>query len=123
MDDTDTIGLIVLLIALGAVFAAARWRRPRRPARNLTSPNVPAMTLGTPEVRLSAAGRHVPVDRRQRMGIYAGYRWVLCDQIPTLVENQIRPYSGHSCAHRCPHGSGKLFVEGRQSPNPGVCYE
>jgi hypothetical protein len=27
MDDTDTIGLIVLLIALVALFAAARWRR------------------------------------------------------------------------------------------------
>jgi hypothetical protein len=34
-----------------------------------------------------------------------------CDQIPTLAENQLYPYSGHSNAHRHPHGCGKLFTE------------
>jgi hypothetical protein len=37
-----------------------------------------------------------------------------CDQIPTPAENQLNPYSGHSCAHRHPHDFGKLFIEGRQ---------
>jgi hypothetical protein len=35
-----------------------------------------------------------------------------CDQIPTPAENQTYPYSGHSCAHRHPHDSGKLFIDG-----------
>jgi hypothetical protein len=35
-----------------------------------------------------------------------------CDQIPTPAENQLYPYSGHSCAHRHPHDSGKLFIDG-----------
>jgi hypothetical protein len=34
-----------------------------------------------------------------------------CDQIPTPAENQIYPYSGHSCAHRYPHDSGKLLKD------------
>jgi hypothetical protein len=32
-----------------------------------------------------------------------------CDQIPTPAENLLQPCSGHSCAHRHSHGSGKLF--------------
>jgi hypothetical protein len=34
-------------------------------------------------------------------------RW--CDQIPTPAENQLYPYSEHSCAHRRSHDFGKLF--------------
>jgi hypothetical protein len=37
----------------------------------------------------------------------ARLRW--CDQIPTPAENQLHPYSEHSCAHRHSHGFGKLF--------------
>jgi hypothetical protein len=33
-------------------------------------------------------------------------RW--CDQIPTPAENQLYPYSEHSCAHRHSHDFGKL---------------
>jgi hypothetical protein len=33
-----------------------------------------------------------------------------CDQIPTPAENQLYPYSEHTCAHRHSHGSGKLLV-------------
>jgi hypothetical protein len=32
-----------------------------------------------------------------------------CDQIPTPTENQLYPYSEHTCAHRHSHGSRKLF--------------
>jgi hypothetical protein len=32
-----------------------------------------------------------------------------CDRIPTPEENQLYPYSEHSCAHRHSHGFGKLF--------------
>ena len=46
-----------------------------------------------------------------------------CDQIPTPAENQLYPYSGHSCAHRHPHGSGKLFIDGRQITENRSCYE
>ena len=34
-------------------------------------------------------------------------RW--CDQIPTPAENQLYPYSEHSCAPRNSHDFGKLF--------------
>ena len=33
----------------------------------------------------------------------------LCDQIPTPAENQLDPYSEHSCAHRHSRDFGKLF--------------
>jgi hypothetical protein len=33
-----------------------------------TRPSTPPVTLGSPPVSRAAAGRHVPVDRRQRMG-------------------------------------------------------
>jgi hypothetical protein len=59
----------------------------------------------------------------QRNGARASRGAVLpawCDQIPTPVENQLYPYSGHSCAHRHPHDFGKLFIEGRQSPKTGA---
>ena len=32
-----------------------------------------------------------------------------CDQISTPAENQLYPYSEHSCAHRHPHDFGKMF--------------
>ena len=32
-----------------------------------------------------------------------------CDQIATPAENQLYPYSEHSCAHRHSHDFGKLF--------------
>ena len=49
-------------------------------------------------------------------------RW--CDQIPTPAENQLYPYSEHSCAHRHSHDSGKLFaIEGVKSPKTRSCYE
>jgi hypothetical protein len=62
----------------------------------------------------------------QRNGARASRGAVLpawCDQIPTPVENQLYPYSGHSCAHRHPHGFGKLFIEGRQITETRSCYE
>jgi hypothetical protein len=46
-----------------------------------------------------------------------------CDQIPTPGENQLHPYSGHSCAHCRPHGFGKLFIERRQITESRSCYE
>ena len=46
-----------------------------------------------------------------------------CDQIPTPAENQLYPYSGHSGAHRHPHDSGKLFIEGHQITGNRSCYE
>ncbi|UPJ48746.1 hypothetical protein IVB30_37990 [Bradyrhizobium sp. 200] len=46
-----------------------------------------------------------------------------CDQIPTPAENQLYPYSGHSCAHRHPHDFRKLFIEGRQIAENRSCYE
>jgi|SRR6266404_4436137 len=42
-----------------------------------------------------------------------------CDQIPTPAENQLCPYSEHTCAHRHSHGSGKLFGESNHR-KPGV---
>ena len=36
----------------------------------------------------------------------AARQW--CDQIPTPTENQLYPYSEHSCAHRHSHDFGKL---------------
>src|SRR5258706_9766177 len=49
-------------------------------------------------------------------------RW--CDKIPTRAENQLYPYSEHSCAHRHSHDSGKLLViEGVESPKTRSCYE
>jgi hypothetical protein len=38
-----------------------------------------------------------------------------CDQNPTPAENPLYSYSGHSCAHRRPHGSGKLFIDRHQT--------
>jgi hypothetical protein len=43
-----------------------------------------------------------------------------CAQIPTPGENQLYPYSGHSCAHRRPHGFRKLFMRDVKSRKPGV---
>jgi hypothetical protein len=46
-------------------------------------------------------------------------RW--CDQIPTPAENQLYPYSEHSCAHCHSHDFGKLFGDwGVKSPRTGV---
>jgi hypothetical protein len=47
-------------------------------------------------------------------------RW--CDQIPTLAENQLYPYSEHSCAHRHSHDFGKAVWRLRASNHrkPGV---
>lgn len=60
----------------------------------------------------------MPVDRRQRMGAHAVYPWVLCCPHGVIdsntPENQVYPYSGHSCIHRHPHDFRKLFIEGRQ---------
>jgi hypothetical protein len=67
MDDTDTVGLFVLLVALVVVFIAARWSgRESRPTSD--PPNGPATTLLTQLVPLLTAGFMVPLDRRQRMG-------------------------------------------------------
>jgi len=42
-----------------------------------------------------------------------------CDQIPTPTENQLYPYSEHSCAPRHSHDSRKLFADWRQiTKNP-----
>ena len=47
-----------------------------------------------------------------------------CDQIPTPAENQLCPYSEHTCAHRHAHGSRKLLViEGVKSPQTRSCHE
>jgi hypothetical protein len=51
-------------------------------------------------------------------------RW--CDQISTPAENQLYPYSEHSCAHRHSHDFGKLFGDqARQvTEDPELCcYE
>jgi hypothetical protein len=47
-----------------------------------------------------------------------------CDQIPTPAENQLYPYSEHTCAHRHSHDSGKLLVIERvKSPKTRSGYE
>src|SRR5258708_3810925 len=45
-------------------------------------------------------------------------RW--CDQISTPAENQLYPYSEHSCAHRHSHDFGKLFGDSSNHRKPGV---
>ena len=65
------------------------------------------------------------VDRRQRMGaraVSAGGAVLpaRCDQIPTPAENQLYPYSGHSCAHRHPQASGRYSLRGVKSPKTGA---
>ena len=85
------------------------------------------MTQGTPLVRLPAAlgARSIGASawaptRCLPLGAVLP-AW--CDQIPTPAENQLYPYSGHSCAHRHPHDFGKLFIEGRQITENRSCYE
>jgi len=62
------------------------------------------------------AGCHVPADRCHRKGGRADLPAALCgppwcDQIPTPTENQLYPYSEHSCAPRHSHDSRKLFAD------------
>ncbi len=45
-------------------------------------------------------------------------RW--CDQISTPAENQLYPYSEHSCAHRHSRDFGKLFGDSSNHRKPGV---
>jgi hypothetical protein len=65
----------------------------------------------------ASARCHVTIDRHQQMGAALfpcdAVLLARCDEIPTPAENPLYPYSGHSCAHRRPHDSGKLFVDGR----------
>ena len=88
-------------------FAGLLRRTPRSTA---TSPRLGASGLqliaGRERNRIAAGDgstRCPDVGRRAP----ARQRW--CDQIPTPAENQLYPYSEHSCAHRRSHNSGKLF--------------
>jgi hypothetical protein len=62
---------------------------------------------------LASARCHLPSirndDALMRVGRRAPARPRWCDQIPTPAENQLYPYSEHSCAHRYSHDLGKFF--------------
>jgi hypothetical protein len=60
---------------------------------------------------LSCTGRSAPGmgGRADLPAALCGPPW--CDQIPTPTENQLYPYSEHSCAPRHSHDSRKLFAD------------
>src|SRR5215216_4352316 len=110
----------------GGMWLEAGWIAARRPASRITS----RVTDQTTVERLSARIEDLKQKLRQRRPGKAYQRgnhgapaksptlftiaccaaaW--CDQIPTPAENQIYPYSRHSCAPRRPCDFGKLFVE------------
>ena len=72
---------------------------------------------------LQFPGRSAPAHGRPRCLPLGAVLPAWCDQIPTPAENQLYPYSGHSGAHRHPHDSGKLFIEGHQITGNRSCYE
>jgi hypothetical protein len=86
---------------------------------------VPAQPPDAARQPLPVALSHssAPAHRRPRCFSCGAVLPAWCDRIPTPAENQLYPYSGHSCAHRHPHGFGKLFIEGRQITENRSCYE
>src|SRR5215510_15576073 len=52
------------------------------------------------------------VVQMRKRGPVSGRQPSRCDQISTPAENQLYPFSEHTCAHRHSHGARKLLVIG-----------
>jgi hypothetical protein len=87
----------------GDVLAIASF--PQR--RSQSNRNV-RRTAGASKIDRSSRQRNPrPYSARQTLAGLRIATW--CDQIPTPTENQLYPYSEHTCAHRHSQGYGKLF--------------
>ena len=100
-----------------------RDRVPRRPMQTRKAERLSidsGNAAGAPAPLHWVPGRSGPAHGRPALLPLGAVLPAWCDQIPTPAENQLYPYSGHSCAHRHPHDFGKLFIEGRQITETGA---